>query len=127
MSRHYCDGASFGGARATPIAVHKKDGTPAQMWLRGRAIFDGVVSYLLDAHSMSGAREVILSGGSAGGLAVLYNLDHLATLLPTGVRLTGFPDAGFFLDAPSTKGSYDYRALFQGADPVWNVTGALIE
>ena len=46
------------------------------------------------------ATEVILSGGSAGGLAVFYNLDHLVTLLPPNVRVTGFPDAGFFMDAP---------------------------
>ena len=37
---------------------------------------------------------MILSGGSAGGLATFYNLDHLATLLPAGVKLTGAPDAG---------------------------------
>jgi len=28
---------------------------------------------------MGAATDVILSGGSAGGLAVFYNLDHLAT------------------------------------------------
>jgi hypothetical protein len=73
---------------------------------------------------MSGATEVVLSGGSAGGLAVFFNLDHLATLLPVGVRLTGFPDAGFFLDAPNIQGVSWYRQQFQGADPIWNVTGA---
>lgn len=73
---------------------------------------------------MGNATEVILSGGSAGGLAVFFNIDHLATLLPKGVRLTGFPDAGFFLDAPNTRGQYLYRSYFQGADPVWNVTAS---
>lgn len=74
---------------------------------------------------MGRATEIILSGGSAGGLAVFYNLDHLATLLPKGVRLTGFPDAGFFLDAPTqADGSHSYRDNFVGADPVWNVTGS---
>jgi hypothetical protein len=57
--------------------------------------------------------------------AVFYNLDHFATLLPKSVRLVGFPDAGFFMDAKDeTSGNYSYRGLFQGADPVWNLTGS---
>jgi hypothetical protein len=88
------------------------------MWMRGRNNFDAVVSYLQTTLGMGNATEVILSGGSAGGLAVFYNLDHLATLLPKGVRLTGFPDAGFFLDGMSVSGSYTYRQNFIGADPV---------
>jgi hypothetical protein len=74
---------------------------------------------------MDKATDIILSGGSAGGLAVFYNLDHFATLLPKSVRLVGFPDAGFFMDVKgATSGKYDYRSMFQGADPVWNVTGS---
>jgi hypothetical protein len=73
---------------------------------------------------MSNATEVILSGGSAGGLAVFYNLDHLADVLGASIKLTGFPDAGYFLDHADTKGEYTYRKLFQGADQVWNVTGS---
>ena len=65
-----------------------------------------------DASHLSQASEVILSGGSAGGLGVFYNLDHLTTLLPAAVRVTGFPDAGYFMDAPG------YVADFVGADPV---------
>jgi hypothetical protein len=37
---------------------------------------------------------IVLRLGSAGGLAVFYNLDHLVTLLPSSVRVVGFPDAG---------------------------------
>ena len=121
----YCDGASFGGFLRDPIAASTRDGKPVNMWSRGRGNFNGVISYLQKTLGMGEATEVILSGGSAGGLAVFYNLDHLATLLPPTTRLTGFPDAGFFLDAQaSASGTYDYRGLFQGADPVWNVTGS---
>jgi len=121
---HYCDRSSFGGSRTDPIAVSTPQGTPAKLWMRGRNNFDGLVSYLQTDLGMGDATEVILSGGSAGGLAVFYNLDHLATLLPEGVRLTGFPDAGFFLDAQNVQGEYLYRSYFQSADPVWNVTGS---
>jgi len=116
---HYCDGSSFGGGRADPIAVGGK-----QAWLRGRNNFNALVSYFSTTLGMDKATDIILSGGSAGGLAVFYNLDHLATLLPPSVRLVGFPDAGFFMDVKGeTSGQYDYRTRFQGADPVWNVTG----
>jgi hypothetical protein len=60
---------------------------------------------------------MILSGGSAGGLAVFYNVDHLATLVAPSVRLTGFPDAGFFLDGANAKtGAHDYATMFQAGD-----------
>eukprot|EP00656_Telonema_subtile_P033329 TRINITY_DN3688_c0_g1_i3.p1 TRINITY_DN3688_c0_g1~~TRINITY_DN3688_c0_g1_i3.p1 ORF type:complete len:352 (+),score=59.59 TRINITY_DN3688_c0_g1_i3:140-1195(+) len=122
---HYRDGASFGSNRTDPIAVNFANGSSgAELWMRGRPSFDALVHDLQHSHGMAQATEVILSGGSAGGLAVLYNLDHLADLLGGAVRLTGFPDAGFFLDAPNTQGEFVYRANFQGADPVWNVTGA---
>jgi hypothetical protein len=121
---HYCDGSSFGGGRADPIAV-TRGGKPGDLWLRGRNNFDALVSYFSTTLGMDSATDIILSGGSAGGLAVFYNLDHFATLLPPSVRLVGFPDAGFFMDVKGeTSGKYDYRANFQGADPVWNVTGS---
>lgn len=121
---HYCDGASFGGGRVDPIPI-----TTGLMYLRGRNIFDAIIDYATTAPAggglgMGAATEVILSGGSAGGLAVFYNLDHLAALLPKSVRLTGFPDAGFFNDALDVTGVPTYRNNFIGADPVWNVTGS---
>jgi hypothetical protein len=113
---HYCDGASFGSGRVD--AYQGK-------WYRGRNNFNAVISYLQFTLGMNNATEVILSGGSAGGLAVFYNLDHLATLLQPTTRLTGFPDAGFFLDgANAESGAHNYRNSFIGADPLWNVTGS---
>jgi len=120
---HYCDGSSFGGGRVEPY-VSTHGGKPAKMWFRGRQNFNAMIHFLKTEFTMGDATEVILSGGSAGGLGVFYNLDHLATLLPDGVRLTGFPDAGFFLDAKNSSGEYQYRQNFIAADPVWNVTGS---
>ena len=121
---HYCDGASFGSNRQAPINITKPDGTKQQIYMRGRSNFDALISDLLLHHGMDMATDIILSGGSAGGLAVFYNLDHLAKdLLPLHInhtiRVTGFPDAGFFMDASN------YVADFRGADPVWNVTGSI--
>ena len=61
--------------------------------MRGRPSFDAIIQDLGDRFGFTTATEVILSGGSAGGLAVFYNLDHLATLLPATVtKFVGFPD-----------------------------------
>ena len=116
----YCDGASFGGARAEPIATrYMKRGrvATARMYLRGREVFDAVVRDLLETQGLRSATEVILAGSSAGGLAVLYSVDHLAEMLVGAPRLVGLPDSGLFLDA------YDVRQSFIAADEVWNVTG----
>ena len=46
-------------------------------------------------------------------------------MLPKTTQLVGFPDAGFFLDAKNIDELLlEHRELFQGADPVWNVTGS---
>jgi hypothetical protein len=50
---HYCDGASFGSGRTNPIAVHKRDGSMGQMWMRGRNNFNAVVDDLLRTQGMS--------------------------------------------------------------------------
>ena len=86
----YRDGSSFSSGRTDPIPIKTADGTK-MMYMRGRANFDAVITDLLELYGMDKAKEVILSGGSAGGLATFINLDHLATLLPRGPRLVGFP------------------------------------
>eukprot|EP00039_Didymoeca_costata_P011489 m.161580 g.161580 ORF g.161580 m.161580 type:complete len:432 (+) comp15189_c0_seq8:18-1313(+) len=122
---HYKDGGSMGSNRLDPIPVKFRNGSSgALMWMRGRPSFDAVIQDLQQNHGLSAATEVILTGGSAGGLAVFYNLDHFADLLGPNVKLTGFPDAGFFLDAQNVQGEYFYRNNFIAADPVWNITGS---
>jgi hypothetical protein len=91
---HYCDGTSMGSSRTDPITVQNRDGSQGQIWWRGRNCFNAVIATIMRNENMSAASEVILVGGSAGGLAVFYNIDHLATLLPSTVRLTGQPGAG---------------------------------
>lgn len=111
---HYCDGASMGSDRTDPIVVETKDGKPAQLWMRGRSNFNAVIHDLQTAMGMDTAKEIILSGGSAGGLAVFYNLDHLTTLVPSTVRVTGFPDAGIggCFHCIATTMSFEGRSVY---------------
>ena len=49
------------------------------------------------------ATEVVLSGCSAGGLAVYLQADYVASFLPKATRLVAVPDSGYF----SAKGSFE--------------------
>ena len=63
---HYCDGSSMSSFRPEPIKTSKGD----DMWFRGKANLAAVLDELKQDHGFGAASEVILSGGSAGGLAV---------------------------------------------------------
>jgi hypothetical protein len=105
----YCDGASFSGQvidkRAT---VH--NGFP--LHFKGRYILDAVYDTLLTEFSLGSSKHVILSGTSAGGLAVFLHVDYIASKIRSYARqhqqrtvagtplpiVAGVPDAGYFMD-----------------------------
>ena len=75
------------------------------MWL----LFDTVFilsSAILDLRrfGMNHATDVVIAGCSAGGLAVLLNIDRIRLLLPASARVRGLSDAGFFIDAVDRNG-----------------------
>lgn len=118
---HYCDGSSMSSFREAPMNTNGQ-----LVWYRGKANLAAVFEHLQVVHKLDAASEVILSGGSAGGLAVYYHIDWVAETVrsrsPTA-RVTGFPDAGYFADLQNTTGSFDYRSFFQTADnTAWNTT-----
>ena len=60
----------------------------------------GVYDTLLSQHGLASAATVVVSGCSAGGLAVFLHVDHLAAKVRAanpGARVLGAPGAGFFL------------------------------
>jgi hypothetical protein len=83
---HYCDGSSFSSYRPDPISTAK-----GPMWFRGRANLAATLEQLNAAHGLGTASELILSGGSAGGLAVYYHLDYVAG--DTDAKIVG-PEVG---------------------------------
>ena len=98
-----------------------------QIWFRGRANLAAVTAYLLANEGMSAAREIILSGGSAGATTVFTGADAFRALVPPAIKVVAAPDAGFFLDLPRATNSsfFWYRDLFIAALPVWNATASL--
>lgn len=103
---NYCDGASFASSTTYSPTVG-----PTTLHFRGADIFNATVASLL-AMGMNKAKEVILKGCSAGGLAVYLHCDLFADMLKeAGVdaRVVCMPDAGFFrMDIPDVNGAPRY-------------------
>merc|ERR1711871_853931 len=98
----YCDGASFSG---NVIEGVKPDGSDEKIFFRGHAILDAVYDSLINDRNMAYATDIVISGSSAGALAVLQHIDYIANKIRSGsmisdVKIAGIPDAGYFLDVP---------------------------
>ena len=92
----YCDGASFAGYREAPWPVPDSPGQA--LTFRGIKNFDALMDATLER--MGGtAEELVLTGGSAGGLSTFLHLDRAAKRFdPKKTRVTGAPVVGYFLD-----------------------------
>ena len=117
----YCDGGSFTGHLDHPVRMNSSN-----IYYRGRAILDGVFADVRARYSLATADQVVLSGGSAGGLATAVNCDHVASLVaPSPTRCIA--DAGFFLDVPDAVngGMQVMRSRFFDIVDGMNATGQL--
>ena len=89
----YCDGASFSGDADAP---NTKTGT--KLYFRGKRVLDALLDTLLTEHDLDSAEEVLVSGGSAGGLAAFLHADYVRTKMPSTVqKFKASPVSGFFL------------------------------
>lgn len=102
----YCDGGSFSGRKFTPTSDKGR-----QLYFRGSYIREAIVETLLLSHGLADASEVVIGGGSAGGLAAILHLDQWRSAIPATSFVVGLPDSGFFLDWSLSKpatASYSY-------------------
>ena len=51
---------------------------------------------LVAEHGLGETDELLLTGGSAGGLATILNVDRVQRIVGAGVRVAGLSNAGFF-------------------------------
>jgi len=89
----YCSSDSFSGDRAASADTFG--------WhFRGKRIMAETLTYL-QQFGLGTASEVLLNGCSAGGVAVIANLDYVKSKLPNlqGRKVRGHSDAGWMLDA----------------------------
>lgn len=105
----YCDGASFSGDRTEPF--HYKP-TNQTLYFRGKRVLELLMETLVERHELASATDVLVSGGSAGGLSAFLHADRVHALLranggaPTKFRAA--PVSGFFL----MHDAFDGRAVY---------------
>ena len=106
----YCDGSSFSGNRSDPVQVGGM-----VLYFRGFRILNSTVTELLSQRGLKEARQVVFSGTSAGGLAVMLHADFVRSRLPKNVHFRSLADSGFFLDTTSRKEKrrHKFRKMMQ--------------
>lgn len=91
-----CDGSSFTSSRPG-IFTGADDGDDDDdndgLYMQGKQILDGVVSDLLFNKHLGHAREVVIAGCSAGGLAVMIHADSIAERIRGNALNLRRPDA----------------------------------
>lgn len=97
----YCDAASF------MADVEEVDPT-TNLTFRGARIFDAIMEEFL-AMGMKNAKNAILSGTSAGGLATILHCDKFRGLIPNANRVKCISDSGFFIHAKNLPGAQTIR------------------
>jgi len=93
----YCDGASFSGNNESEIV--SADGT--RLYFKGFNNVNAVLDALSGEFGLLDATDVLLTGSSAGGLAVYLHADHIAEYLNVKERNINFmamADSGWFPD-----------------------------
>jgi len=112
----YCDGSGHQGFRAAPVNYKGKD-----LFFRGHNITVQRLNQLDTTRKIfTNAEAVIVTGGSAGGLAAFHWADYVKSKVKGYVWTV--PDSGIFLDAANiTSGLYDYRTKFINLQKLANV------
>ncbi|KAA8518901.1 hypothetical protein F0562_016325 [Nyssa sinensis] len=82
----YCDGASFAGH---PESEFKNE---TELFFRGQLIWEAFMDELLSI-GLSNAKQALLSGCSAGGLATLIHCDDFREIFPRGANVKCLSDA----------------------------------
>lgn len=127
----YCDGGSFKGnatsAARPDYVLSKSDGVPNSLPLKdlmgsrvngfplkGQAVFEALISHLIEGRGLALATHLLLSGISAGGVAALLHCDAFRNRLLAVSAASTEPvvkclaDAAFFIDVGDVFG---YRGL----------------
>uniref|UniRef100_A0A1X7SGA5 Pectin acetylesterase n=1 Tax=Amphimedon queenslandica TaxID=400682 RepID=A0A1X7SGA5_AMPQE len=81
------------------------------IYFRGFKILQLILQSVMDK-GMSNAKEVILTGCSAGGLATYIHTNYVKSLLSPTVTFRAIADAGYFIDAPDVNGEWYIRTFY---------------
>ncbi|XP_044495560.1 pectin acetylesterase 5-like isoform X2 [Mangifera indica] len=114
----YCDGASFSGHPESEL----KNGT--ELFFRGQLIWETLMDEFLSL-GLSNAKQALLTGCSAGGLATFIHCDEFRDRLPRHATVKCLADAGFFLDEPDILGNRTMRSFYHDVVDLQGVAKSL--
>jgi len=125
----YCDGDSFSGDRTDAVVVQGKP-----LYFRGHRILKAILSTLHRDYGLGGAKEVLLTGCSAGGLSTFLHADFVhSSVKAIAPKLTTFkaaPISGFFFEHDTVEGQGVYATemayIFQLANASMGVNADCI-
>ena len=92
---NYCDGLSFSGRRPSSLNLTGPYGQK-EIFLRGGFVREAAHRMLADL-GLSSAKNVLISGSSAGGLAAFLSIQWWSAALPSSY-VFGLADSGFFME-----------------------------
>ncbi|XP_019157755.1 PREDICTED: pectin acetylesterase 7-like [Ipomoea nil] len=101
----YCDGGSFAENAEQSDLVTKH-------YYRRARIFDAIVKDLW-AKGMRNAQNVLLSGGSAGGLGSIIHCDRFRALFSMNVRVKCHADGALFICVKNLEHAKFFAAVFR--------------
>ncbi|GAB4833805.1 hypothetical protein Ancab_032054 [Ancistrocladus abbreviatus] len=114
----YCDGASFAGHPESEF----NNGT--NLFFRGQLIWEALMDELLSL-GMTHAKQALLSGCSAGGLATMIHCDEFGEIFPKDTLVKCLADGSFFLDEKDVSGAFTMRKLYQNVVHLQGVAKSL--
>lgn len=114
----YCDGASLSGSPESEI--HNK----TKLFFRGRLIWKAIIEEILSM-GLANAKQALLSGCSAGGLATLIHCDDFRDIFPKNANIKCLADAAFFLDEKDVSGKYTMRSFYRDVVHLQGVVNSL--
>ena len=97
------------------------------IYYRGKRILDALLDYLCaPEYGLTQATEVLMSGGSAGGLSVFLHADYVRSRVGQDVvKFAAAPVSGFFLMHDSVNGTDEYPARMHGIYDMMNSSGGV--
>ncbi|GJP49093.1 hypothetical protein CLOM_g8354 [Closterium sp. NIES-68] len=101
----YCDGGGFAGATGR---LNVGGGTV--LYLDGWRIMRAILEDLKSNRGIKSAAQILLSGSSAGGQAVVALCDRIAGALPWAATKC-ISDSGFFIDSKDRWGGFTWRGV----------------
>ena len=119
----YCDGDSFSGMVSEPVQFNG-----SSLFFRGAYNLRAMLSFLRSPAGNSSivrAPQVVLTGCSAGGLAVYLHADEVAAAVGPTTDFRAIPVSGFFSNAANAEGAPIYAEQMRGVFALHNASGGV--